>query len=111
MEDKGFAKISKEQLKAALSEEFDSLLDRMVDAINKAEYGSIIDQSEEPVRDAHGDFRSQAYQKALELLVKQKSFSPSGDNAGPEMAEQRSSKGKSSDGKRKGRNKPGGLLE
>lgn len=61
MGDKRFAKISKEKLKAALSEEFDSLPDRIVEAINKAECGSIIDQSEEPVRDAHGEFRSQTY--------------------------------------------------
>ena len=83
MEEKRVAKISKEQLKAALSDDFDKLVDQMVDAINSAEYGAIIDQSEEPVRDAHGKFRGQAYQKALELLTgSQESFSPSGDISG-----------------------------
>ncbi len=46
-------RITKEQLKAKLSTDYDALLDKIADAINKAELGAIIDQSEEPVRDAN----------------------------------------------------------
>ena len=47
-------------------------------AINNAQAGAIIDQSEEQVRDAHAVFRQTTYQKALSLLEKnQQAFSPS----------------------------------
>ena len=49
----------------------------VADAINSAEAGAIIDQSEEQVRDAHAVFRKATYQKALSLLEKnQRAFSP-----------------------------------
>jgi len=62
---------------------------KIADAINNAEYGAIIDQSEEPVRDAHAVFRQATYQKALSLLEKkQQAFSPSADPPRDEMAQQ-----------------------
>ncbi len=82
-------RVTKDQLKAALGEELDKLAESMADAMNNAQWGHIIDQSEEPVRDAHADFRQQAYQKALELLAEsQKSFSPCGENSADKMEEQ-----------------------
>jgi hypothetical protein len=48
------AKITKKQLKQALSVDFDGLIDDVVEAMNNAKPGSIIDDSEEPVRDAAG---------------------------------------------------------
>ncbi|MCP4340428.1 MAG: hypothetical protein GY799_16445 [Desulfobulbaceae bacterium] len=82
-------RVMKEQLKSALSKDLDELAERMADAINKAEWGHIIDQSEEPVRDAHADFRRQAYQKALELLANsEKSFSPYKDPTGSKVEKQ-----------------------
>ena len=71
-------RISAEDLKAALAGELDALFSEVADAMNNAKPGRIIDDSEEPVRDAHAEFRQRAYQKALELLqAKQESFSPS----------------------------------
>jgi hypothetical protein len=50
----------------------------MAAAMNDAKAGRIIADSEEPVRDAHGKFRQQAYEKVISLLqAKQEAFSPS----------------------------------
>jgi len=70
--------ISAEELKAALAGDLDELVAKIQAAMNAAKAGSIIADSEEPVRDAHAEFRQRAYQKAMELLqAKQESFSPS----------------------------------
>ncbi len=68
--------ISKEQLRQALSEDFEQLLDEVTAAVNKAQPGHIIDQSEEPVRDAAGQFRQKLFAKALELRSHGEAFSP-----------------------------------
>jgi hypothetical protein len=53
----------------------------IADAINGAQAGAIINQSEEPVRDAHALLRKATYQKALSLLEKkQQAFSPSSES-------------------------------
>jgi hypothetical protein len=70
-------KITKEQLKQALSVDIERLVDDVVEAINNAKPGSIIDDSEEPVRDAAGQFRRTLFQKALELRGQSEAFSPS----------------------------------
>ena len=50
----------------------------MAAAMNQAQDGRIIADSEEPVRDAHGKFRQQAYAKVISLLQQQQeAFSPS----------------------------------
>ena len=76
------SKITKEQLKKALSVDIDRLVDDVVEAINKAKPGSIIDDSEEPVRDAAGQFRRMLFQKAIELRGQSEAFSPSGQPNG-----------------------------
>ncbi len=68
--------ISKEQLRQALSGDFEQLLDGVVKAVNEAQPGHIIDQSEEPVRDAAGQFREKLFAKALELRGQREAFSP-----------------------------------
>lgn len=75
-------RITKEQLKQALSGDIDRLVDDVVEAINNAKPGSIIDDSEEPVRDAAGQFRRILFQKALELRGQSEAFSPSGQPNG-----------------------------
>jgi len=70
------AHISKEQLKQALSGDFERLLDEVIEAVNKAPPGHIIDDSEEPVRDAAGQFRRLLFEKALELRSQGEAFSP-----------------------------------
>jgi len=71
-------RITREQLKQALSVDIEKLVDDVVEAINSAKPGSIIDDSEEPVRDAAGQFRRMLFEKALELRGQSEAFSPSG---------------------------------
>ncbi len=87
MEDK---KITPDELKAALQKDFDLLVSQVVDAINTAQPGRIIADSEEPVRDANAEFRQRLYQKAIDLLQDnglQKDFSPSAERPDPPVEE------------------------
>jgi hypothetical protein len=87
MDDK---KITPEELKAAWAMDVDALAERVAAAINSAQPGNIIDDSEEPVRDASAEFRRRAYQKAVDLLQDkhlQEDFSPSEDPTGPDLEE------------------------
>ena len=72
------SRITREQLKQALSGDIERLVDDVVEAVNEAKAGSIIDDSEEPVRDAAGQFRRMLFEKALELRGQSEAFSPSG---------------------------------
>ena len=77
MDDK---KVMAEEIEALLAGEIRTLAEEMAEAMNAARTGRIIADSEEPVRDAHGRFRQQAYQKVLGLLqAKQEAFSPSAE--------------------------------
>ncbi len=70
-------RISAEQIMSAISSDVELLAQQMAEAINNAEYGAIIDQSEEEVQDAHAEMRKSTYQKALHLLAdNQQAFSP-----------------------------------
>lgn len=71
-------RITKEQLKERLAEDIEALLEAAVEAVNQAQPGHIIDDSEEPVRDAVGQFRQKLFGKALELRSQREAFSPSG---------------------------------
>ena len=78
MEDQG---ITAEQLMERMEKDFRALAEKMAAAMNAAKAGRIIADTEEPVRDAHGVFRQQAYQKAIDLLAEKaakEAFSPSG---------------------------------
>ncbi len=77
------SEISKEQLKQALSGDFERLLEEVVKAVNEAKPGHILDDSEEPVRDAAGLFRQKLFEKALELRSQGEAFSPSGPSRPP----------------------------
>lgn len=75
MEDK---RITAEDILAEIDIDVKQVAQEIADAINNAQAGAIIDQSEEQVRDAHAVFRQTTYQKALSLLDKnQQAFSPS----------------------------------
>lgn len=77
MEDK---KITPEELKAAWLQDIDELAQKVASAMNSARPGNIINESEEPVRDASAEFRQRMYQKAVDLLQDkqlQEDFSPS----------------------------------
>ena len=83
------AKITPEELKAKLQDDFDGLVEKVCRAVNTARPGRIIAESEEPVRDANAEFRERVYQKAINLLDgSQEAFSPSEDPGEPEVEEQ-----------------------
>ena len=76
------AKVTAEEIEAMLAGDVRALAEEMAAAMNTAKAGRIIADSEEPVRDAHGRFRQQAYQKVIGLLqAKQEAFSPSAQRA------------------------------
>lgn len=76
------AKVTAEELRAVLAADWDRLTEKMAAAMNAAQPGRIIADSEEPVRDAHAEFRQRAYEEALCLLQKkQEAFFPSADRA------------------------------
>ncbi len=71
-------RITAEEILAEIDVDVKQIAQKVADAINNAQAGAIINQSEEPVRDAHAVFRRTTYQKALSLLEKkQQAFSPS----------------------------------
>ena len=71
-------KVTAEELKVALAADIDRLAEKTAAAMNAAKAGRIIADSEEPVRDAHAEFRQKAFEQALRLLQnKQEAFSPS----------------------------------
>ena len=83
-------KITPEELKAAWARDVDVLAERVDAAMNSAQPGNIIDDSEEPVRDASAEFRQRLYQKAVDLLQDKKlqeAFSPSADPTGVDLGE------------------------
>ena len=87
MEDK---KITPQELKAALNGDIDRLVEQVAAAMNAAQPGRIINDSEEPVRDASAEFRQRLYQKAIDLLQDkhlQEDFSPSPERAEPPVEE------------------------
>ena len=90
-------KVTAAEIKAMLAGDIDALAEEMAAAMNGAKAGRIIADSEEPVRDAHGQFRQQAYQKVLGLLqAKQEAFSPSANRT----AQQGQEAGDAPDGQR-----------
>jgi hypothetical protein len=82
-------KISAPQLEKALRGEFRTLVAEVVEAINQAQRGRIIADSEEPVRQATAVFRRRLYEKAVQLRQKQSepAFSPSTRRVGPDVGE------------------------
>jgi len=68
-----------EKLKQLLKADFDDCIAEVVKAIDTAKIGSIIDDSEEPVRVATGKLRQKIFQRALQLKIDaaDAAFSPS----------------------------------
>ena len=95
MEDK---RVTAEQILAEIGMDIECLAQKVADAINNAQAGAIIDQSEEQVRDAHAELRQKTYQKAISLLEdSQQAFSPSAESSGTALEKQGQAKDISSD--------------
>ena len=87
MDDK---KITPEELKAACKKDVDELLQKVAAAMNSAQPGNIINDSEKPVWQAHAEFSERLYQKAVDLLRDkrlQEDSSASEEPAGPDLEE------------------------
>jgi len=75
-------KVTAEELERLMAGDIHRLAEEVAGAMNAARAGRIIADSEEPVRDAHAEFRQRMYEQALSLLQrKQEAFSPSADGA------------------------------
>ena len=74
--------IDAEKLRQLLKKDFENCVTEVVEAINTATAGAIIDDSEEPVRMATGKLRQKIFEKALQMKMDaaQAAFSPSGLN-------------------------------
>jgi hypothetical protein len=79
MDETKLPEIEIEKLKQLLKEDFDDCIAQVAKAIDTAKAGSIIDDSEEPVRAATGKLRQKIFQKALQLKINaaDAAFSPS----------------------------------
>jgi len=82
-------KISTQQLEKALRGEVRTLITEVVEAVNQAQPGRIIPDSEQQVRQATALFRQRLYEKTLRLLQEQgeSAFSPSASGAGGDVGE------------------------
>lgn len=67
------------KLKELLKKDFEDCIAEVIEAIDTARSGSIIDDSEEPVRTATGKLRQKIFEKALQMKMDaaQAAFSPS----------------------------------
>ena len=79
MDDGKLPVISAEKLKELLEKEFEQCIADVTQAVNDGRAGSVIDDSEEPVREATARFRQQVFEKAIQMKVNaaQAAFSPS----------------------------------
>jgi hypothetical protein len=82
-------KITASQLKKALTGEVDTLIEEVVKAVNQAQAGRIIADSEEPVRQASALFRRRLYERALQLRQQhsEPAFSPCAQRGRTEVGE------------------------
>ena len=96
MEDK---RVTAEEILAEIGVDVERMAQKVADAINNAEAGAIIDQSEEEVRDAHAELRQKTYQKAISLLDEnQQAFSPSAESSRYKVEKQGQTEDQLSDG-------------
>ena len=82
MDNMNLPNIDDSKLKELLQKDFEDCIAEVIEAIDTARSGSIIDDSEEPVRTATGKLRQKIFEKALQMKMDaaQAAFSPSGRN-------------------------------
>lgn len=82
-------KITASQLKKAVGREVETLIEEVVKAVNQAQPGRIIADSEEPVRQASALFRQRLYERALQLRQQhsEAAFSPCARRRRPKVGE------------------------
>lgn len=82
--------VDREQLAAQLRQEMEQTLARVMDAVNAAPDGRLIEASEGPVYDLMKDLERRVFEKALQMRVDstESSFFPSDGCVGEEQEEQ-----------------------
>ena len=71
-------RMSAPEVKQAIMADVDQLAEAIAQALNAAQDGHVIADTEEPVHDATAVFREQVYEQAIRLLQdQQEAFSPS----------------------------------
>ena len=80
-------KLTASELKKAMRGEIDTLIEEVVKAVNEAQPGRIIGDSEELVRQASGLFRRRLYERALQFRQQhsEAAFSPCGRRRRPSV--------------------------
>jgi hypothetical protein len=71
--------IDTKQLEESLRKDFEGCIAAVAQALNQARIGAIIDDSEEPVREATGRLRQKIFEKAVQMKTEaaEAAFSPS----------------------------------
>jgi len=84
MTDKRVRGIDHRQLKKLLKEDFERCIAEVVEAVDTARIGAIIDDSEEPVRMATSRLRQMIFEKAIQMKTDaaEAAFSPSQEPEG-----------------------------
>ena len=79
MDDHKLPLIDAEKLKDLMLNEFEQCIADVTQAVNDGRAGSVIDDSEEPVRQVTARFRQQLFEKAIQMKTDaaQAAFSPS----------------------------------
>jgi hypothetical protein len=82
--------VNRDQLAAELQQEVRSMLARVMDAVNSARDGHLIDDSEGPVYELMKELECRVFQRALQIRVDstESSFSPSKGLARQKQAQQ-----------------------
>lgn len=82
--------VDREQLAAQLRQEMEQTLARVMDAVNAAPDGRLIEASEGPVYDLMKDLERRVFEKALQMRVDstESAFSPSGGRVGQTQTQQ-----------------------
>ncbi len=84
MDDVQVPKIDAKRLEKSLREEFERCIAAVVQAVDGARIGAILDDSEEPVRQATAQLRQKIFEKAIQMKTDaaEAAFSPSGPRGG-----------------------------
>ena len=83
--------VNRDQLAAELRQELEQMLAKVMDAVNSAKDGRLIEDSEQPVFDLMKQLECRVFQKALQLRVDstESTFSPSEGRGEQTQAQQR----------------------
>ena len=82
--------VNRDQLAAELRQELEQTLGKVMDAVNAARDGRLIEESESPVFHLMKELECRVFQKALQLRVDstESAFSPSEGSVGQDQGEQ-----------------------